>query len=178
MKFVKTKFEGAFLIELEALEDLRGFFARSFCKREFDKLGLNSKIAQCNLSFNKKKGTIRGMHYQVAAFSETKIVSVIKGAIWDVIVDVRESSPTYLQWEGFEISSENHHSLYIPEGFAHGFQTLENDTTVYYQIGNFYEPGAARGLLYNDPKLDIKWKALPVTISEKDLSYPEIRLDQ
>ncbi len=194
MIFTETKLKGAYIIELDAINDERGFFARSFCKKEFEKHGLNHNIVQCNISYNKKKGTVRGMHYQTAPHQEAKIVSCTKGSIFDVIIDLRPDSPTYCQWFAIELtapcsplpahSSETAHSspltanykmLYIPEGFAHGFQTLEDETVVYYQMSEFYHPECARGVRFNDPAFGIEWPLTINAISEKDMRYPDFK---
>lgn len=171
MKFIETKLKGAYLIELEPAVDNRGYFARSFCQKEFKRLGLNTNIAQCNISYNEKKGTLRGLHFQAAPYEEAKLVSCFKGSIYDVIVDIRPDSSTYLEWVGIELSEDNHSQLYIPEGFAHGFQTLCNNTVVSYQMGEFYYPNSASGIRFDDPMLTIKWPLGNKIISEKDLSY-------
>jgi len=175
MKFIETKLKGAYIIEIEPIEDERGFFARSFCQKEFEEHGLNPRIIQCNISFNKKKGTIRGMHYQVAPYQEAKIVSCTNGAIYDVIIDLRKKSLTYCQWFAVELSAEAYKMLYIPEGFAHGFQTLEDNTAVFYQMSEFYHPECARGVRWNDPVFGIKWPLLVKIISKKDLSYKDFK---
>lgn len=172
MIFIETALKGAFIIELERHTDERGFFARSFCAHEFEAHGLNPTVAQCNLSYNHTKGTLRGMHFQVPPASETKLVRCTRGAIYDVIIDLRPDSPTYLEHLAVELSAQTGRALYIPEMFAHGFQTLEDDTEVAYQMGEFYTPGYARGLRYDDPAFNIQWP-LPVSIiSEKDLAWP------
>jgi len=169
--FTETELKGAFIIELEKLEDERGFFARTWDQKLFEENGLNSRIVQCDISFNKLKGTIRGMHFQIPPHEEAKVVSCIKGKIYDVIIDLRSSSETYKKWFGCELSSENRKILYIPEGFAHGFETLENDTEVFYQMSEFYMPKYARGIKWNDESFDIKWPLNPTMMSQKDLSY-------
>lgn len=172
MKFTETKLKGAYIIEIEPIKDERGFFARSFCKNEFEKLGLNPEILQCNVSYNKKAGTLRGMHFQREPYGETKIVSCTKGAIYDVIIDLRENSETFCKWEAVELTESNGKMLYIPEGFAHGFQTFVDDTIVYYQMGHYYNPEHADGVRWDDPKFAIKWSAFENRIiSEKDKSY-------
>jgi dTDP-4-dehydrorhamnose 3,5-epimerase len=172
MRFTETKLSGAFVIELDRREDSRGFFARTFCVKELESHGISMAIAQCNLSFNSKRGTLRGMHYQVPPVSESKIVYCIRGAIQDVIVDLRPDSSTYRQHVSIELSAENRRSLYIPQNFAHGFQTLTDETEVSYLMGEFYTPGYDRGLRYDDPSLKIAW-SLPVSlISERDLAWP------
>lgn len=178
MIFTETGLKGAYLIELEPIVDKRGYLARSFCVDEFDARGLSPTIAQCNLSLSYKKGTLRGLHYQVSPESETKLVRCIAGAIFDVIVDLRPGSATYLGHYGIELSAENRRMLYIPELFAHGFQTLVDDTEVFYQMGNFYAPDCQRGLRYDDPLVNIRWP-LPVTeIAEKDLAWPLLEKTQ
>ncbi len=172
MIFTETELKGAFIVELELRKDNRGFFARTFCAKEFEAHGLKSTIAQCNLSFNYKKGTLRGMHYQMAPCAETKLVRCSQGAIYDAIVDFRPDSPTYLSHIAVELTAENRKALYIPEGFAHGFQTLTDGTEVIYQMGEFYAPEYACGFRYDDPLLKIEWP-LPVSeISEKDAAWP------
>lgn len=172
MIFTKLKLNNAYLIELEKHEDERGFFARSWCQKEFKKNGLVDDIVQANISFNIKKGTMRGLHYQITPHAETKLVRCTRGAIYDVIIDLDSSSNTYRQWMGIELTQENYKLLYVPRGFAHGFQTLENDTEITYLTSEFYAPQAERGIRYNDPFFDIKWP-LPLTeISEKDGKWP------
>ena len=173
MKFVETKLEGAYLIEPERLEDERGFFARTFCREEFEKRDLNPNVAQCNISFNKKKGTLRGMHYQIKPHEEAKLVRCMRGAIYDVIIDLRQDSPTYCQWISVELTADNYKMLYIPEGFAHGFQTLEDDAEVFYQMSEFYHPECARGLRWNDPVFGIEWPMNKLIISDKDKGYKD-----
>ena len=151
MIFQKTKFDGAWLIDLQKHEDERGFFARAFCQREYLEHGMNPAIAQCNFSHNNEQGTLRGMHLQVGAFQEAKLVQCTQGAIYDVMVDLRPESPTFCQYEGFVLSAKEHRMLYIPEGFAHGFLTLEADTTIFYQMSQFYAPEYGRGFRWNDP---------------------------
>lgn len=169
MIFTETPLKGAYIIELERIEDERGFFARSWCVREFEEHGLNPNLVQCNVSFNKKKGTLRGMHYRVAPHEEAKLVSCIRGAIYDVIIDLRSDSNTYCQWFTVELSAENYKMLYVPEGFAHGFQTLEDNTVVSYQMSEFYHSEYARGLRWDDPVFGIEWPEIGRrVISEKD----------
>jgi len=173
MKFIKTKLEGAYIIEIEKMTDERGFFARSWCEKEFTEHGLNSKLVQCNISFNQKKGTLRGMHYQAKPYEEAKLVRCTQGAIYDVIIDIRPDSPTFQQWLGIELTAENRQMLYIPEGFAHGFQTLVNNTEVFYQMSEFYYTKSAKGIRWDDPQIGIKWLITDnLIISEKDKSYP------
>jgi len=173
MKIIETKIKGAFVIELERLEDERGFFARTWDSNEFKAKGLNSNLAQCSISFNKKKGTLRGMHWQVTPHAEAKVVRCTMGSIYDVILDLRPDSPTFKQWFSVELTAENRKELYIPEGVAHGFQTLTDNAEVYYQISEFYHPESAKGVRWNDPVFSIKWP-LPVTeISPKDAAYSD-----
>lgn len=174
MIFKETALKGVYIIEIEAIKDERGFFARSFCRKEFEKYGLNSNIVQCNISYNKKKGTLRGMHYQVKPHEEAKIVSCVKGSIYDVIIDLQPDSPTCYQWFAVELSAENYKMLYIPEGFAHGFQTLEDNTVVYYQMSEFYHPECAAGVRWDDPAFNIEWPDDERIIAVKDLQYPEV----
>lgn len=171
MKFVETELKGAFIIEPERMEDERGFFARTFCQREFEEHGIKFSIAQCNISANKKKGTLRGMHYQAAPYEEAKLVCCTKGAIYDVIIDLRSNSATFKRWMSVELTSENHKMLFIPEGFAHGFQTLEADTEVFYQMGESYHSKYARGVRWNDPAFGIEWRIKNLIISEKDKKH-------
>jgi len=174
MRFTETRLKGAFIIEPERLEDERGFFARTFCQKEFEAHGLKSKIVQCNISYNKHKGTLRGMHYQVAPMAESKLVSCTRGAIYDVIIDLRPESPTYCQWLAEELNAENRKMIYIPEGFAHGFQTLEDESEVFYQMFEFFSPEHARGVRWDDPVFGIEWLLNTRIISEKDKNYPLI----
>jgi dTDP-4-dehydrorhamnose 3,5-epimerase len=168
MIFMETELKGAFLIDIERREDSRGFFGRAFCQHEFAQHGLKSIIAQANIGFNHKKGTIRGMHFQFPPAAETKLVRCTRGAILDIIVDLRPESPTFLQHIEAELSEDNCRALYVPGRFAHGYQVLRDKTETSYQVGEFYTPGSEGGLLYNDPRLALKWP-LPVTvISEKD----------
>jgi dTDP-4-dehydrorhamnose 3,5-epimerase len=168
MIFTKTKLEGAFIIDLNRLEDSRGFFARAFCQKEFEAHGLKPIIAQANIAFNHKKGTLRGMHFQYPPAAETKLVRCTRGAILDIIVDLRPASPTYLQHIAVELNEDNHLGLFVPERFAHGYQALRDKTETSYQVGEFYTPGSEGGLVYNDPRLGLKWP-LPVSVmSDKD----------
>lgn len=171
MIFTETRLSGAYVIDLECIKDERGFFARTWCKEEFGKHGLNSNLVQCNLSHNVKRGTLRGMHYQVAPYEEAKLVYCISGAIYDVIIDLRENSPTFRQWQAFELSAQNRRMLYIPVGFAHGFQTLQDHTSVFYQMSEFYHPECARGIRWDDPAFAIYWPTGQKIISQKDYSY-------
>lgn len=171
MIFLETKLKGAFIIDLERREDSRGFFGRAFCQREFANHGLKPVIAQANLAFNNNRGTMRGMHFQHPPAAETKLVRCTRGAILDIIVDLRPESPSYLQHIAVELNDENHRALYVPERFAHGYQVLVDRTETSYQVGEFYSPGYEGGLTYNDPRLGLEWP-LPVTyISEKDNNW-------
>ena len=171
MVFKETELKGAYIIEVEPIEDERGFFARSFCVKEFEKCGLNPYIAQCNISYSEKKGTLRGMHYQVAPHQEAKSVRCTMGAIYDVIIDLRPDSPTFKQWIEVQLTKENRRILYIPEGFAHGFQTLEDQTEVFYQMSEFHYPECARGVRWNDPAFGIFWPGDIQIISIGDQQY-------
>lgn len=174
MIFLETPLQGAYVIEVEKLEDERGFFARSWCVREFATKGLDPHLVQCNVSFNKRKGTLRGLHYQIPPHAEVKLVRCTKGSLFDVIVDLRKDSPTFLKWVGVELTASNHRMLYIPKLFAHGFQTLEDDTEIFYQMSEFYEPAASKGLRWNDPRLDISWPDIGGVMSQKDQAYPDL----
>lgn len=167
----ETKLKGAYIIELQPIEDERGFFARTFCQKEFVANGLNPKLVQCSISYNKRKGTLRGMHYQVAPMAEAKLVRCTRGAIYDVIIDLRHESPTYCEWIAAELNVDNHRMIYIPAGFAHGFQTLMDDTEVFYQMSEFYAPECARGVRWDDPAFGIVWPDDKSIISEKDMNY-------
>jgi dTDP-4-dehydrorhamnose 3,5-epimerase len=171
MRFSATKLIGAWIVEPQLHEDSRGFFARTYCSREFREQGLVDNFVQCNTSWNARKGTVRGLHFQVPPSSEVKLVRCTAGSLWDTVVDLRPDSPTYLQYFAIELSARNRLALYIPEMFAHGFQTLEDATEVFYQMSEFYAPKLAQGIRYDDPKIGIQWP-LPVTaISDKDLSW-------
>ncbi len=173
MIFTETEHKGAYLIDLTPHRYERGFFARSWCQREFREHGLNSSLVQCNISYNIKKGTLRGMHLQLSPFAEAKLVRCSRGRIYDVIIDLRKDSATYLRWLGVELNADNYKALFIPEGFAHGFQTMQDDTEVFYQMSEFYSPECSRGVRWNDRAFTIKWP-LPVSvISEKDASLPD-----
>lgn len=173
MQFHETFISGLFVIEPDPIEDERGFFARTFCHQKFKEFGLVSTFDQCNISFNNKKGTLRGMHYQIEPFGEVKLVRCTMGAIFDVVLDLRSDSPTYKKWFGVELNHENRKMLYIPKGCAHGFQTLEDHTEIFYQMGGAFIPNAARGVLWNDPAFSIIWPMPVEVISEKDQNYPE-----
>ncbi len=171
MKFMETKLKGAYIIEPERLEDERGFFARTFCQKEFEANGLNTRLVQCSISYNKRKGTLRGMHYQVAPMAEAKLVRCTRRAIYDVIIDLRQESSTYCKWAAMELTADNRLMVYIPEGFAHGFQTLEDDTEVFYQMSELYAPEYARGVRWDDPAFGIEWPLFKKIVSNKDCKY-------
>ena len=175
MIFNEAGLPGAYIIEPEPAEDQRGYFARTFCRREFAARGLNSDVAQCSVSFNVRKGTLRGMHYQAEPHGEVKLVHCVRGAIYDVIIDLRPGSESYCRWVGVELSALNGRQLYVPEGFAHGFVTLEDDTLVCYRMSAFYAPEYARGVRWNDPAFAIKWPLSDPIISDKDRLLPDYR---
>jgi dTDP-4-dehydrorhamnose 3,5-epimerase len=172
MKFTETRLQGAFVVEPQPFKDERGYFARAFCVREFEEHGLNPVVAQCNVSYNHYKGTLRGMHYQIPPAAETKFIRCLRGAIYDVIVDMRPDSPTYLQYFGIELMAENGTALYVPGMFAHGYLALTDDTEVLYQVGEFYTPDCERGLRYDDPAIGIEWPIAVTSISDKDKAWP------
>ena len=175
MIFTETPLKGAFLINIEPHRDDRGFFARTFCRQEFEKHGLNSNVMQCNISWNAKAGTLRGMHFQAAPHSEAKLVRCSRGEIHDVIVDLRPESATYRQHFAVKLSGENRQALFIPEDFAHGFQTLMDDTEIEYQMSEFYVPGFGRGFRYDDPLFSIEWPLPDKIVSEQDLAWPPFK---
>jgi len=171
MIFKKTKLTGAFVIEIEKKYDERGFFARSWDRKIFAENGLNDNLVQCNISFNRKKGTVRGMHYQVAPYQEAKLVRCTRGSVYEVILDLRKNSSTFKQWEAVELHSDEHKMLYIPVDCALGFQTLEDNTEIFYQMSQFYTPEFSRGVRWNDPMFKIIWPYNVTVISEKDRSF-------
>lgn len=173
MLFTETKLNGAFIIDLEKRVDERGFFARSFCANEFEKHGLKTIMPQTNMSLSKFKNTIRGMHYQIDGAEEAKLIRCTKGAILDVIIDIRKNSPTYCEYISVELSDENYRMLYVPEGFAHGFLTLTDNVEVNYQVSQFYTPGKEKGIRWNDPLFAINWNIENPIISEKDAIHPD-----
>jgi dTDP-4-dehydrorhamnose 3,5-epimerase len=175
MVFTETRVKGAFFVDLDRIEDERGFFARSWCHREFQMQGLNPCIAQCNVSRNRLAGTLRGIHFQAHPHEEAKLVRCTKGAIYDVVVDLRNGSETFLQHDGVVLTDDNHRALYVPEGCGHAFLTLADDTEVFYQMSQFYEPTAGRGLRWNDPSLDVHWPHPVRVISERDRTYPDLQ---
>lgn len=174
MIFKETSLKGAFIIEPERIRDHRGFFARAWCKKEFEAHGLNPRLVQINLSFNKNRGTLRGMHYQTAPHEEAKLFRCTRGAIYDVIIDLQPESPTYLEWLGVELTADNRKMLYVPENFAQGYQTLTDNTEVFYQVSQFYSPESERGVRWDDPAFGIKWPETDnLMISEKDKNWPD-----
>ncbi len=174
MIFKELKCKGAYLINFEKHEDNRGFFARSWDKTIFEKNGIKSIFVQNNISFNNLKGTIRGLHYQASPYEEAKLIRCTRGRAYEVFVDIRKKSKTYLKWMGIELSSDELTSLYVPKGFALGFQTLEDNTELFYQMSQFYKPEYSRGIIWNDKKLNISWPIKMTVISEKDLSLPSL----
>ncbi len=173
MRFTETELKDAFVLDLERRADERGFFARAFCEKEFAEHRLETRFVQCNISFNERKGTLRGLHYQVAPHVETKLVRCFRGAIYDVIIDLRPDSPTYRRWLGVELSEDDRRMLYVPEGFAHGYQTLADATEAFYHVSAFYAPGEERGVRWNDPAFEIEWpEPEPTVISDKDATWP------
>ena len=174
MKFKETKLKGAYVIEPEKLEDERGYFARAWCQQEFLKNGLDVGLVQCNVSYSPRKGTLRGMHYQDPPHAETKLVRCTRGALYDVIVDLRPDSETFLQWTGFELTPDNGRVMYVPKGFAHGFQTLEEHSMAFYQVSEFYARDYCRGVCWNDPQLNINWPFEVTVISKQDQGWGDI----
>jgi dTDP-4-dehydrorhamnose 3,5-epimerase len=176
MKIVETRLKGAFIVEAERFEDERGYFARNWSHREFEEAGLDAKLVECNVSFNRWKGTLRGMHYQEAPYEQVKLVRCARGAIYDVIIDLRPASTTFKQWLGVELASGNERMLYVPAGFAHGFQTLADDTEVSYQMSSYFEPASGRGVRWNDPAFGIEWPETDQRIIiSRDREYPDFR---
>jgi dTDP-4-dehydrorhamnose 3,5-epimerase len=173
MIITPIKLRDAYLIDLEQLEDERGFFARTWCQQEFAQYGLDPRLVQCNTSFNLRKGTLRGMHFQLPPAAETKLVRCVRGGIYDVIIDLRSDSETFQKWQAVELTAENRTALYIPKGFAHGFQTLEDNTELYYQMSDLYAPEYARGLRWNDPFFNIHWPEPVSVISKRDQEYED-----
>ena len=176
MLIQETGLAGVRVIEIEKKGDERGYFARTFCEEEFGAAGLVTRFVQSSQSHNRRRGTVRGMHFQRPPHAEVKVVRVVRGAVWDVIIDLREESPSYGRWEGFDLSAENGRILYIPEGFAHGFQTLEDDTDVTYQISRPHTPGMDGGVRWNDPAFGITWPLEVSVIAAKDMAWPDADL--
>jgi dTDP-4-dehydrorhamnose 3,5-epimerase len=173
MIFKETEIAGVLTVSLDVFQDGRGFFARTWCGQEFAEHGLNPKLVQCSVSFNKRKGTLRGVHYQAEPHWEAKLVRCTSGSIYDVALDLRPESATYLRWTGAELSAENHRALYIPEGCAHGFLSLEDNTEVFYQMSESYYPESARGVRWNDPAFGIRWPGTVEVLSDRDRGYPD-----
>lgn len=173
MRFQSTELPGVFLIEPAPVRDSRGWFARTYCEREFAEHGLDGRFVQCNLSHNASRRTLRGMHFQRDPRPEIKLVRCIRGSLYDVVIDLRKDSPTYLRWMGVELSARNGLALYVPAGFAHGFQTLEDETEIWYQMGEFYAPELSDGVRWNDPAFGIQWPIADPILSDKDASYPD-----
>lgn len=176
MKFEPTPLKDAWAVSLAPIGDERGYFARAFCRKEFEEHGLNPTVVQCNTSFSKEAGTLRGMHYQIDPAPEAKTVRCIRGSFYDVIVDMRPESPTYLQHFGIELTADNGKMLYVPGNFAHGFFTLEPDTQAFYMVSEYYTPGCERGIRYDDPALGIEWPAPVNVLSEKDAAWPLLEM--
>lgn len=173
MIFEPLPLAGAFRIRPQRHEDERGHFARTFCAREFAAHGLNPGLVQCSTSFNRRRGTLRGLHWQAPPHAEDKLVRITRGAVWDVMVDLRPGSPTFRRWHGEELNQENGHALYIPQGFAHGFVTLRDDSEVFYQMSVFFDASSARGARYDDPAFSVEWPlAEPFILSPRDLAHP------
>lgn len=173
MIFTELKVKDAYLVEVERLKDERGFFARTWCPQEFLEHGLDPNLAQCSISLNHKRGTLRGMHLQLPPHAETKLVRCTQGALYDVVIDLRGNSPSYMVWDAVELTADNRKALYVPKGCAHGFLTLEDNTEVLYQISEFHAPGYARGVRWNDPQFSVRWPAEVVIIAQKDQSYED-----
>lgn len=172
MNFTETNLKGAYIIDIRRIEDERGFFARGFCQNEFKTFNLNPNMVQLNIAFNHRRGTLRGMHFQKAPWEEAKLIRCTKGAIYDVIIDLRQDSPTHGEWIGAELTEENRRMLYAPEGFAHGYQTLEDNTEIYYQTSQFYAPESATGVRFDDPVFTVRWPLSVEVISNQDRNWP------
>jgi dTDP-4-dehydrorhamnose 3,5-epimerase len=177
MIFKKTFFKSAYIIEIEKHGDFRGFFGRAWCRKEFADRGLNADLAQTNIGYSRSKGTLRGLHYQAAPYAEAKLLRCVRGSIFDVIIDLRPESSTYMQWLGIELDAESYRMIYIPEGFAHGYLTLEDGTEVMYQVSEYYTPGFERGIRFNDPAFAIRWPEDILFISDKDISWQDYSPD-
>lgn len=176
MVFLGTKLPGVFEIRIEPRHDERGFFARTWCKQEFESQGLNSKLVQCSMSFSRRKGTLRGLHYQIAPHEEVKLIHCSRGAIYDVVLDLRRESPTFKDWVAAMLTLEKRNMMYVPEGCAHGFLTLEDESEVTYQMSEFWNAESARGVRWNDPAFQIQWPAKVEVISERDRTYPDFKI--
>ena len=177
MIFTETELKGAYIIDIKKLEDERGFFGRSFCRREMEEHGLNGNIVQTNTSLSLKKGTLRGMHFQIEPHQEAKLIRCVRGSIYDVIIDLRPDSSTFGRWTGTELTAENYRMLYIPEGFAQGFLSLTDNVEVYYDVTTYYTPSAEKGIRWNDRAFGIKWPFEPLVVSEKDRNHPDFSTD-
>jgi len=175
MKFIEKDISGVFEVKIEPHNDERGFFSRIWCKKEFEQYNLETEIVQCNIAYNKKKGIVRGMHYQKGENAEVKVVSCISGSVYDVVIDLRKNSATFGKWLGCKLSADEHNALYIPKGFAHGYQTLTQDATLSYMVSSFYAPDSEDGVRYNDPKFAIKWPLQITGVSEKDKKWQLIK---
>lgn len=175
MRFIETKLKGAYVIELEQKTDERGYFTREFCQKEFETHGLNTNIAQCNISYSKRNGTLRGLHFQYHPYEEVKVLLCLSGSLYDVIVDLRPQSPTFKQWNGVVLKSETRQLLYIPKGFAHGFLTLEDNTEAFYHVSEFYNPEHEGGVRWNDPAFNIIWPIQPTVISQRDKTFADFK---
>lgn len=178
MIFTETRLAGAWILDIERRDDERGFFARTYCQREFEQHGLSPRIVQTNVSYSRRKGTLRGMHYQAPPYAEAKLVRCTRGALYDVIIDLRPGSPTYRQWIGVELTADNYRTLFVPEGFAHGFYTLVDDVEVMYYVSQFHTPEAERGVRWDDPAFAIIWPGPVTTISAKDSRWPDFLVEK
>lgn len=178
MEFLQTKLPGVFEVRIQPKSDDRGFFARTWCQQEFEAQGLEGKLVQCSFSFSRRKGTLRGLHYQIAPHEETKLIHCTQGAIYDVVVDLRGNSPTFRNWIAVELSSEKHNMVYVPRGCAHGFLTLKDESEVCYQMSEFLHEESARGVRWNDPAFHITWPGKVEVISERDRTYPDFRINE
>lgn len=176
MDFKETKLKGAFIVEVEKVEDERGFFGRVWCRKEMESMGLNGDIRQCNTSLSKKKGTMRGLHYQISPYQESKFLSCTHGRVFDVIIDLRIDSPTFMQWFGTVLDGNDNKMIYVPEDFAHGVVSLKDNSQITYMVSEFYTPGSERGIRYNDPVFDIEWPVEIAVVSEKDMSHADFDL--
>jgi dTDP-4-dehydrorhamnose 3,5-epimerase len=178
MIFTETTLHGSYVIHLERNEDQRGFFARSWCRREFESHGLSGRLSQCNISFNRERGTLRGMHFQEPPYAEAKLVRCTRGSAYDVMIDLRRDSVTFRRHFGTIVSAENREMVYVPEGFAHGFLTMEDSTEIFYQMSEFYAPEHARGVRWDDPAFGVRWPVVVRVISDRDRSYPDFTADR
>jgi dTDP-4-dehydrorhamnose 3,5-epimerase len=172
MIFSELRLRGAFVIDLQRREDERGFFARSWCREEFAAHGLSTRLVQCNVSFSRRRGTLRGLHYQTKPYEEAKLLRCTRGAVYDVMIDLRADSPTFLRWEAVKLNADTHRMVYVPEGFAHGFQTLEDETEVFYQVSEAYRPDHERGVRWDDPTFGIPWPCREPILSPRDRQHP------